>query len=95
MNIDWVPWVIRATLIIVGITMAIIVLKRKREGIYQGRYYIGFFVVGITALTMGVILLIVSFMTDLSFGYDLFLTAVGAIGILIGLVARNIWKKNR
>jgi len=43
---------------------------------------------------MGVILLIVSFLTDLSFGYDLFLTVAGAIAIIIGLVIRNIWEKN-
>ncbi len=67
MSMDWVPWVIRAVLIVVGIT----------------------------AFIMGVILLIVSFMTDLSFDYDLFLTAAGAIGIIIGLVVRKIWEKNR
>jgi hypothetical protein len=92
---DWVPWVIRAVIIVVGIIMVIMVLKRKREGIYQGQYYIGIFVIGITALILGVILLIVSFITDLSFGYDLFLTAAGAIGIIIGLVIRNAWEKNR
>ncbi len=91
---DWLPWVIRAVLIVVGIILAIIIWKGKKEGRYQ-EYSFRFFTIGITAFIMGVILLIVSFITDLSFGYDLFLTAVGAIGILIGLVARNIWKKNR
>ena len=43
---------------------------------------------------MGVILLIISSITDLSFGYDLFLTAAGVIGIIIGLVIRSIWEKN-
>jgi len=95
MSMDWVPWVIRGVLIVVGITMVIMVSKRKKEGIYQGQYYIGIFVIGITAFIMGVILLIVSFTTDLSFFYGLYLTAVGAIGIIIGLVARKIWKKNR
>ena len=95
MNMDLVPWVIRAVLIVVGITMAIMVSKRKREGIYQGQYYIGIFVIGITALILGVILLIVSFITDLSFFYSLYLIAAGAIGIIIGLVVRNIWEKNR
>ena len=60
MNMDWVPWVIRAVLIVVGIITVIMVSKRKREGIYQGQYYIGIFVIGITAFTMGVILLIIS-----------------------------------
>jgi len=95
MSMDWVPWVIRAVLIVVGITMAIMVSKRKRKGIYQGQYYIGIFVIGITAITMGVILLIVSVITDLLLFYGLYLTAVGAIAIIIGLVARKIWKKNR
>ncbi len=91
---DWVPWVIRAVIIVVGIIMVIMVLKRKREGIYQGQYYIGIIVIGITALILGVILLIVSLITDLSLFYGLYLIVVGAIGFIIGLVARKIWKKN-
>ncbi|MFC1918981.1 hypothetical protein ACFLWW_03315 [Chloroflexota bacterium] len=94
MSMDWVPWVIRAVLIVVGITTVIMVSKRKREGIYQGQYYIGIFVIGITAFTMGVILLIVSFITNLLFDYSLFLIVVGVIALIIGLVARKIWKKN-
>ncbi len=95
MNMDWVPWVIRAVLIVVGIITIIVVSKRKREGIYQGQYYIGIIIIGITAFTMGVILLIVSFITDLSLFYALYLISVGVIALLIGLVARKIWKKNR
>ncbi len=49
MSMDWVPWVIRAILIGVGITTAIMVSKRKKEGIYQGQYCIGILVIGITA----------------------------------------------
>ncbi len=93
MNMDFVPWVARAVLITVGIIVAIMVWKGKREGRFQERYYFGFFMIGITAFTMGVILLIVSFITDLSFFYSLYLIAAGAIGIIIGLVIRNIWKK--
>ncbi len=89
MSMDLLPWVIRAVLIVVGIILAIIVWKGKKG------YSFRFFTIGITAFIMGVILLIVSLMTDLSFDYDLFLTAAGAIGIIIGLVIRNIWEKNR
>ena len=95
MSMDWVPWVIRAVLIVVGIITIIMVSKRKREGIYQGQYYIGIFVIGITAFTLGIILLIVSFITDLALFYALYLIVVGVIALLIGLVARKIWKKNR
>ena len=91
---DLLPWVIRAVLIIVGIILAIIIWKGKKEGRYQ-EYSFRFFAIGITAFIMGVILLLVSYLTDLSFGYDLFLTAAGAISIIIGLVIRNLWEKNR
>ena len=91
---DWVLWVIRAVLIVVGIIMVVMISKRKREGIYQGQYYIGVFVIGITAFTMGVILLIISSITNLLFDYSLFLIVVGVIALPIGLVARKIWKKN-
>ena len=94
MSIDWVPWVIRAVLIVVGIILAIIIWKGKKEGKYQ-KYSLRFFVIGITVFIMGIILLIVSFTTGLSFFYGLYLTAVGAIGIIIGLVVRKIWEKNR
>ena len=94
MSMDWVPWVIRAVLIVVGIILAIIIWKGKKEGRYQ-EYSLRFFVIGITAFTMGVILLIVSFITDLSLFYALYLIAAGAIAIIIGLVVRNIWEKNR
>jgi len=85
---DWLLWVIRAVLIVVGIIMAIMVGKRKK------RYYFGIIVIGGTAFTIGVILLILSFITDLFWDYGLYLTTVGAIALVIGLVIRNIRKKN-
>ena len=32
---DWLLWVIRTVIIVVGIIMVIMVLKRQKEGIYQ------------------------------------------------------------
>ena len=93
MSAEWVPWVIRAVLIVVGIVTIIMIFKRKREGIYQGQYYIGIFVIGITALILGIILLIVNFITNLFFDYGLFLIVTGVIALLLGLLARQIWKK--
>ena len=94
MNLDMLLWVVRAVLIIVGIILVIIIWKGKKEGRYQ-KYSLRFFVIGITSFILGVILGIVSFITDLSLFYGLYLTAVGAIAIIIGLVLRNIWEKNR
>jgi uncharacterized membrane protein HdeD (DUF308 family) len=93
MSIDLLPWVIRAILIVVGIILAIMIWKGKKEGRYQ-RINFRFFVIGTTALIMGVILLIVSSITDLSFDYAWILTAAGAIVIIIGLFIRNTWEKN-
>ncbi len=94
MSMDWLLWVIRAVIIAVGIILVIVIWKGKKEGRYQ-EYSLRFFVIGATAFILGVILLIVSFITDLLFDYGWFLTAVGAIGIIIGLVVRNRWEKNR
>ena len=94
MSMDLLLWGVRAVLIVVGIILIIIIWKGKKEGRYQ-EYSLGFFVIGSTAFILGVILLIVSFVTDLPFDKGLFLTAVGAIGLIIGLVIRNRWEKNR
>ena len=85
---DWLLWVVRAVIIVVGIIAAIMVWKGKKG------YYFGVLTIGITALILGVILLIVSFITDLSFFYGWYLIAAGAISLIIGLVLRHIWKKN-
>jgi hypothetical protein len=95
MSMDLLLWVIRAILIVVGIIAAIMVWKGKKEGRFQEQYYFGFFIIGITVFILGVILLIVSFIIDLSLFYGLYLTAAGATGLIISLVIRNRWKKNR
>ena len=86
---DWLLWVVRAVIIVVGIILAIIVWKGKKG------YSFRFFAIGITAFIMGIILLIVSFITELSLFYGLYLISVGAICTIIGFVIRNIWEKNR
>jgi len=91
---DWLLWVIRAIIIIVAIILVIIILKGKKEGRYQ-KYSLRFFVIGSTAFILGLFLLIVSFITDLLLFYGLYLIAVGAICIIIGLVIRSIWEKKR
>jgi len=94
MNTDWVLWVIRAILIIVGIIVIVMVWKGKKEGKYQ-KYSFRFFTIGGTAFTLGIILLILSFITTLFWDYGLFLTIVGVISLVIGLAIRNRLEKNR
>ncbi len=90
---DWLLWGVRAVLITVGIILAIMIWKGKKEGRYQ-RFSLRFYVIGTTAFILGVILLIVSSVTDLSFGSGLYLTIAGVISLIIGLVIRNIWEKS-
>ncbi len=91
---DLLLWGVRAVLIAVGIILAIMIWKGKKEERYQ-RYSLRFFVIGITSFILGFILLIVSSITDLSLFYALYLIAAGAIAIIIGLVIRNRREKNR
>ena len=93
MSEDSILWVVRAILVAVGIIMTILVWKGKKEGRFHERYYLAFIVIGITAFTLGVILLVSSLVTDLTSFYGWYLTAAGAIALIIGLVYRNMWKK--
>ncbi len=83
MNMDLLLWVVRAIIIVVGIILAIIIWRGKKEGRYQ-KFSLRFFVIGITAFVLGVILLIVYLTTDLLLFFALYLLAVGAIVIIIG-----------
>jgi len=89
MSTDWLLWVVRAIIIAAGILVIIKVWKGKK------RFSFRFLALGSTILILGVILLIVSFITDLSSFYGSYLTTVGAVSLIIGLVIRNRWEKNR
>ena len=92
---DVLLWSVRAVLIALGIILTIMLVKRRREGRFWEQYYISFFVIGITAFILGIILLILSSSTDLSFDTGLYITVVGIISFIVGLVIRNRWKKSR
>ena len=92
MNLDLLLWVVRAVIIAVGIIVVIIIWKGKKEGRYQ-KYSFRAFALGTPIFIIGVILLLVSLITDLSFFYGSYLTTVGVIAIILGLVIRNIWEK--
>ena len=85
---DWLLWVVRAVLIAAGIIASIMVWKGKKK------YYWGLFVIGIAAFIMGLILLIVSFITGLLSDFGLFLAVAGAIILIIALIVRSRSKKN-
>jgi peptidoglycan/LPS O-acetylase OafA/YrhL len=89
---DVLLWGVRATLITVGIILAIFLWKARKDGRFQARYYINFLVIGIAAFIFGLILLIVASTTDLSSFYGSYLTCIGAILIIISVRINNIRK---
>ena len=91
---DWLLWVVRAVIIVVAIILAIKIWKGKKEGRYQ-EYSLRFLTIGITALILGVILLIVYVIKDLFLFHAWYLIGVGAIVSIIGLVIRNTRERKR
>ena len=94
MNMDLLLWVVRAVIIVVGITVGTMVWKGRKEGRYQ-KLSFRFIALGIPIFVIGIILLIVSFIIDLSFDTGLFLMAAGIIGLLVSFIIRSRRKKNR
>jgi hypothetical protein len=76
-----------AILVVVGILLTLIVLKKKEEGKYGDADYRAFFIMGICFLPMGII-----FMTTVSPAFIGF-TGMGLCYMAIGLANRDKWKK--
>ncbi len=91
---DWIPWIVRAILIAVGVALVIVISKGRKNGKYQ-QVSLRFFVIGITALTLGLALWLVSLFSGLVFGYEVFLIVTGAVIVVVGLVIRNIWERRK
>ena len=83
-----------AIVIAVGIIMALMVWKKKREGRSEEADYRAFFVVGIVVISASIVLMFVSFIFQILFLIVTPILALGLIYLIIGLVIRNRWKKN-
>jgi len=90
---DWVPWVIRAVLIVVGIILAIIIWKGKKEGKPQAEYRT-FFTLGVTWVPFSIVLMMVSFIFQIPFWIVTPILVIGVVYLIIGLKNRDKWKKN-
>ncbi len=87
MNTDVLLWIVSAVIIVVGITVGVMVWKGKKGYAFRSLS------IGGTVMSLGVILLIVAFVTELSWFYAWYPIGVGALAITIGLVIRNVWEK--
>ncbi|MCP4679868.1 MAG: hypothetical protein GY854_31120 [Deltaproteobacteria bacterium] len=91
-DIDWVQWVVRAVIITVGVVLAVVIVRGRKEGKHQ-QYSLRFFVIGATALILGLVLRLVSVFSGPNLGYDTFLIIAGAIIILVGVAILAIWER--
>jgi len=79
--------IIAVIVLVLGVVVLFIAIKKKKEGKYVEPDYRVFFILGICFLPMGTI-----FMITVSPGFIGF-TALGVIYIIIGLSHRDKWKK--
>jgi len=82
-----------AIVIAVGIIMALMVWKKKREGKAEEANYRVFFVVGTIVVSASIVLMFVSFILQILFLIVTPILALGLIYLIIGLVNRDKWKK--
>jgi hypothetical protein len=87
--------VIAAILVIVGVALAIVVAKRRREGKVQEVNYRAFYITGIIMLPLGLVWIAISIATDLSFVTGIPLLGIGVVYIAIGLANRDKWIRNK
>ena len=84
-----------AILIALGVFVALIAWKKKKEGEFIEPNYRAFFVMGIAWVPVGIVSMIVFFALDMPFIIGMPLLAMGIIYLTIGLANRDKWKKNR
>jgi amino acid transporter len=74
-------------IVILGILFVLMVLKKKKEGIYKEPDYRIFFILGISFLAVGIVMMIV--IKNPGF---IGITALGLIYMTIGLAHHDKWK---
>ncbi len=87
--------IIAAILAIVGLALTVLFWKRRREGKVREVNYRVFYIVGIVMISLGVVWVVISMATDLSFTSGIPLMGVGAAYIAIGAANRDKWNSNK
>lgn len=83
-----------AVLVVVGILLTLVVWKKRKEVKLEETNYRAFFIMGIAFFPTGLVFMIISFLSDISFVIGLPLFSMGLIYLIIGLANRDKWKKN-
>ncbi len=72
----------------------LVLWKRRKEGKVEEPDYRAFSVMGTTWFPAGVVLMIVYFVSDITFAIGMPLFAMGLIYLGVGLADRDRWKKS-
>ena len=81
-----------AILVVLGIILVAVVWKRRKEGKPEEPDYRAFFKMGITWLSVGVVIMVISLLLDIPFVVGLPLSIMGVVYLIIGLSNRDKWK---
>ena len=82
-----------AVLVIMGMLLVYLLWKRKKVGQQMETDYRAFFFMGVTFLPIGIAMMIVYFLIDLSFFIAFPFITLGVVYLIIGLNNRDKWKK--
>ncbi|MFC1861341.1 hypothetical protein ACFLYL_03615 [Chloroflexota bacterium] len=85
--------VITTIVIALGIFMALMVLKKKKEGKPEEANYRAFFVAGIAVISASIVLMVISFILQILFFIGIPILVLGLLYLIIGLANKDKWRK--
>jgi len=85
--------VIVLILVVAGVIVAFIGIKRSKEGKTEEPNYRAFYILGITFIPLGIVWIAVSLLTDISFVIGIPFLGLGVTYMLLGLANRDKWRK--
>jgi uncharacterized membrane protein len=89
----WLVVPILAVLIILGVVVLIVALRKSKEETAKATNFRVFYNMGIIFLPVGIIFMIFSLTSDFSFAIAIPFIGIGASYIAIGLANRDKWEK--
>jgi ABC-type spermidine/putrescine transport system permease subunit II len=81
--------------IVVGILVAFVAWRRRKEGRLAEPDYRAFFVMGIVLVPVGTVFMFILLLSDIPFVVGMPLVAMGLVYLTIGLANRDKWKTSR
>jgi uncharacterized membrane protein YfcA len=86
---------IAAILVVVGILVAFVAWRRRKEGKLAEPDYRAYFVMGIVFVPVGIIFMFIFLLSNIPFVIGMPLLAMGLVYLAIGLANRDKWRTNR